>query len=182
MSLPLAGPPTAIRRPGRRRGRCRRRLRLVVSEYRNRLEGGHRPPAAAVTISVKNVPGLGPVLVNGRGLTLYLLTSEKGGKITCTNSNGCTQVWPETVLSQGMTTVTVGAGVRSSLLGTVKDASGRREATYNHWPLYTFAGDAGPGVAHGQRLTSFGGTWYVLNAAGNPVTDRPSRPGSSRLG
>ena len=134
--------------------------------------------AAVVTISVKSVPGVGPVLVNGQGQTLYLLTSEKSGKITCTDSNGCTQVWPETAISRGMT-ATAGPGVRSSLLGRVKDTSGRLAATYNHWPLYTFSGDAGPGVAHGQGLTSFGGTWYVLNAAGNPVTARPSQPSIS---
>jgi len=133
--------------------------------------------AAVVTIGVKSVPEVGPVLVDGRGRTLYLLTSEKSGKIICANSNSCTQVWPQTVLSPGMP-ATAGPGIRLSLLGRVKDASGRLQATYNRWPLYTFSGDAGPGVAHGQGLTSFGGTWYVLNAAGNPVTARPSLPSS----
>jgi predicted lipoprotein with Yx(FWY)xxD motif len=125
--------------------------------------------AAGVTISAKSVPGAGTVLVNGQGRTLYLLTSEQNGKITCTTANGCTQVWPEITVASG-TTATAGSGVQSSLLGTVKDASGNLEVTYNHWPLYTFSGDAGPGVAHGQRLVSFGGTWYVLTAAGNPAT------------
>ena len=106
---------------------------------------------------------MGTVLVNGQGKTLYLLTSEKGGKITCTASNGCTQVWPETVVTSG-TAAAAGSGVQSALLGTVKGASGNLEVTYNHWPLYTFSGDSGPGVAKGQGLTSFGGTWYVLNA------------------
>ena len=133
-------------------------------------------PAAAVTISAKSVPGLGTVLVNGQGQTLYMLTSEQGGKITCTSANGCVQVWPETVVANG-TTATAGSGVQSSLLGTVKGASGSLEVTYNHWPLYTFTGDSGPGVAHGQGLVNFGGTWYVLNAAGNPVTT--SSAGSS---
>jgi len=125
---------------------------------------------AAITISVKSVPGVGTVLVNGQGQTLYMLTSEKNGKITCTQANGCTQAWPETVLPNGATAATVGSGVQSSLLGTVKDASGNLEVTYNRWPLYTFAGDSGPGVAKGQGLTSFGGIWYVLNGSGNPVT------------
>ena len=40
--------------------------------------------AASTTISAKSVPGVGTVLVNGQGQTLYMLTSEKGGKITCT--------------------------------------------------------------------------------------------------
>ena len=136
-------------------------------------------PAAAVTVSAKSVPGVGTVLVNAQGQTLYLLTSEKGGKVTCTASNGCTQAWPETTLARGMTAATAGSGVQSALLGTVTDAGGKLEVTYNHWPLYTFSGDSGPGVAKGQGLTSFGGTWYVLNTSGNPVTSIRARPGSS---
>jgi len=58
---------------------------------------------ASVTISAKSIPEVGTVLVNEHGQTLYLLTSEKGGKITCTASNGCTQVWPETTLPSGTT-------------------------------------------------------------------------------
>jgi predicted lipoprotein with Yx(FWY)xxD motif len=135
--------------------------------------------AASATISAKSVPGVGTVLVNGQGQTLYMLTSEKGGKITCTQANGCTQVWPETLLTNGATAATAGTGVQSSLLGTVKDASGNLEVTYNHWPLYTFSGDSGPGVAKGQALTSFGGTWYVLNGSGNPVTSSQSGNASS---
>jgi predicted lipoprotein with Yx(FWY)xxD motif len=135
--------------------------------------------AASATISAKSVPGVGTVLVNAQGQTLYMLTSDKGGKITCTAANGCTQAWPETVLTNGAATAKAGPGVQSSLLGTVKDASGKLEVTYNHWPLYTFSGDSGPGVAKGQGLTSFGGTWYVLNGSGNPVTSSQSGSASS---
>ena len=140
---------------------------------------GSSAPAAAATISTKSVPGVGTVLVNGQGRTLYMLTSEKGGKNTCTQANGCTQAWPETLLAHGVTTAKAGSGVQSSLLGTVKDTSGNLEVTYNHWRLYTFAGDSGPGAAKGQGLSSFGGTWYVLNGSGNPVTSSPSGNASS---
>ena len=136
-------------------------------------------PSSAVTVSAKNVPGVGTVLVNGLGQTLYLLTSEKGGKITCTDSNGCTKIWPEITLPQGTTAAKAGSGVMSSLLGTVKDASGNLEVTYNGWPLYTYAADSGPGVAHGQGIATFGGTWYVLNASGDPVTGKSQPSGSS---
>jgi predicted lipoprotein with Yx(FWY)xxD motif len=135
--------------------------------------------AASATISATSVPGVGTVLVNGQGQTLYMLTSEKAGKITCTQANGCTQAWPETLLTNGATTAKAGSGVQVSLLGTVKDASGNLEVTYNHWPLYTFSGDSGSGVAKGQGLTSFGGTWYVLNGSGNPVTSSQSGNASS---
>ena len=135
--------------------------------------------SSAVTVSTKSVPGVGTVLVNGKGQTLYMLTSEKGGKITCTATNGCTKFWPEIDLPSGVTAAKAGAGVQASLLGTVKGADGT-EVTYNGWPLYTFAGDSGAaGVAKGQGLTSFGGTWYVLNSSGNPVTAKVSA-GSSK--
>lgn len=126
--------------------------------------------SSAVSLSTKSVSGVGTVLVDGQGRTLYLLTSEKGGKVTCTPSNGCTKFWPEITLPKGTTAATAGTGVQSSLLGTVKDASGNLEVTYNGWPVYTFVGDSGPGVAHGQGQVSFGGTWYALNASGDPVT------------
>ena len=136
-------------------------------------------PSAAVTISAKSVPGFGTVLVNGQGRTLYMLTSEKGGKITCTDDNGCTKVWPDTELPKGVTAATAGSGIQASLLGTVKDASGSLYVTYHGWPLYTFSGDSGPGAVKGQGITNFGGTWYVLGTSGNPVTGSQSQSGTS---
>jgi predicted lipoprotein with Yx(FWY)xxD motif len=140
---------------------------------------GRSPPAgtssasaspSAVIISAKSVLGVGTILVNGQGQTLYMLTSEKGGKITCTDNNGCTKIWPDTELPKGVTAATAGSGIRASLLGAVKSSDGSLYATYHGWPLYTYSGDSGPGQAQGEGITSFGGTWYVLNASGNPVT------------
>ncbi|HET6811734.1 MAG TPA: hypothetical protein VFH50_12060 [Acidimicrobiales bacterium] len=128
--------------------------------------------AAAPTISTATVAGFGSVLVNGDGRTLYLLTSEKGGKITCTDDNGCTKIWPDTELPSGVTTAKTGAGIQASLLGTVKDSKGSLYVTYGGYPLYTFAGDSAPGQAKGEGITSFGGTWYVINASGQPVTSK----------
>jgi len=139
---------------------------------------GAASTSSAVTVSAKNVPGVGTVLVNGAGRTLYMLTSEKGGKITCTTSSGCIKFWPEIDLPSGTTAAKAGPGVQSSLLGTVKGAAGT-EVTYNGWPLYTFVGDSAAGVAKGQGQTSFGGTWYVLNSSGSPVTAKTTSGGSA---
>ena len=81
--------------------------------------------SSSATVSATNVPGVGTVLVNGQGRTLYLLTSEKGGKITCTDGNGCTKLWPETIVPNGATAAKAGSGVMSALLGTVKECLGR---------------------------------------------------------
>lgn len=135
-------------------------------------------PAAAITISTAEVPGVGTVLVNGAGRTLYLLSSEAGGKLTCTDGNGCTKVWPDTKLPAGTTQATAGSGIQASLLGTVKSAEGSLLVTYGGFPLYQFSGDSGPGSANGQGITSFGGTWSAITPAGTAM-DPSSTPSSS---
>jgi predicted lipoprotein with Yx(FWY)xxD motif len=130
-----------------------------------------------ITIAAADVPGVGTVLVNGDGMTLYLLSSEAGGKLTCTDDNGCTKVWPDTELPAGVTSATAGSGVDSSKLGTVKGSSGSLYVTYAGWPLYTFSHDTGTGQAHGEGIVSFGGTWKTLTPAGTPV--EPTAAGSS---
>jgi len=135
--------------------------------------------AAAYTISTASVPGVGTVLVNGDGRTLYLLTSEKGGKLTCTDDNGCTKVWPDTELPSGVTKAIAGSGVQASMLGTVKSSSGSLYVTYGGWPLYEYSGDPGPGMANGQGISSFGGTWYSVTAAGTAAGQSSSTPAST---
>jgi predicted lipoprotein with Yx(FWY)xxD motif len=113
---------------------------------------------------------VGTVLVNGDGRTLYMLTAEQGGKIVCTVSSGCTKYWSPATLPVGVSSGVAGSGAQASLLGTVKDASGQSRLTYGGWPVYTFVGDTSSGVAKGQGVSSFGGTWWAINAAGMPVT------------
>jgi len=139
--------------------------------------------ASAVTIKTTTVTGVGSVLVNGSGRTLYMLSSESGGKLTCTVANGCTKVWIEVDLPSGATAASAGSGTQSSMLGTETGATGT-VVTYNSWPLYTFSGDSANNQAAGEGLKSFGGTWYVLRASGTPVTaaKSSSSPSSSSSG
>lgn len=128
---------------------------------------------AKVTISAASVPGAGTVLVNGDGMTLYVLTSEAGGHVTCTDSemsNGtaCTTVWPDSELLAGMTAGIAGSGISASMLGTATGPTGDKYVTYAGYPLYTFARDT-PGTAKGEGITSFGGTWDVVSPAGSLV-------------
>ncbi|HEX3620706.1 MAG TPA: hypothetical protein VHT97_00155 [Acidimicrobiales bacterium] len=126
--------------------------------------------SSGVTINAASVPGVGNVLVNAKdGKTLYLLTSDTNGNITCTDDSGCTKVWPDTELPSGVTAATAGTGVDASKLSTVKSADGHLYPTYAGWPLYEYAGDTGAGQANGQGIVSFGGTWETLTPAGTPV-------------
>ncbi len=124
----------------------------------------------ATMFSTANVPGLGTVLVDARGRTVYLLTSGDHTNVPCEDSNGCTKVWPDLPLPAGVTGATAGLGVQPSLLSTMKSSGGETYPTYGGWLMYEYTGDTGPAQGHGQRIPSFGGTWYAISPTGNPVT------------
>jgi predicted lipoprotein with Yx(FWY)xxD motif len=119
-----------------------------------------------------SVSGLGTVLVNGPGNTLYLFVPDKqSGSSTCYGA--CAQGWPPLLLPSGVSTPVAGPGVKSSLLGTTHRTDGTVQVTYNKWPLYLWVGDSQPGQATGQGLNNLGGLWYVLSPDGQEITTKP---------
>ena len=124
----------------------------------------------ATKFSLASVSGVGSVVADGKGRTVYILTSGGHSNVPCTDSSGCTGLWPDLPLPNGVSAATAGTGLKASLLGTKKLKDGETYPTYNGWLMYEYAGDSGPGQAKGQGMKSFGGTWYVLNASGDPVT------------
>ncbi len=116
-----------------------------------------------------SVPGLGTVVVDGAGKTVYVLTADDKTNHPCDDASGCTKVWPDLPLPQGVAAATPGAGIQGSLLRTTKLADGQTYPTYNGWLMYEFAGDSGPAQGHGEGIKSFGGTWYALSPAGQRI-------------
>jgi predicted lipoprotein with Yx(FWY)xxD motif len=110
-------------------------------------------------VTTKTVGNLGKILVNSEGQVLYSFT-KNGVSVPCTSS--CLSVWPAVVPPAGVTTPTGSAGVGT--LGTTT-VNGPTQVTVGGLPLYTYAGDSAPGVANGNNLTSFGGTWKVVKAS-----------------
>jgi len=133
--------------------------------------GNATPTTAApsTTFSAASVPGVGTVVVDGNGRTVYLLTSGGHTNVPCDDPSGCTKVWPDLPLPDGVSGAKAGNGIQQSLLGTMKLSDGETYPTYNGWLMYEFSGDSGPGQAKGQGIKSFGGMWYALSSAGNPV-------------
>ena len=112
------------------------------------------------------VKGLGTVLVDGKGMTLYLFVPDKQlAKSTCYGA--CAQAWPPLLLPAGVTSPLAGPGAQSSLLGTTHRSDGTTQVTYNKWPLYLWVGDSQPGQATGQGINNLGGLWYVLSPDGH---------------
>jgi predicted lipoprotein with Yx(FWY)xxD motif len=108
--------------------------------------------------------GLGRVLVNAQGRTLYVWAHDKTAKSTCAGQ--CAKYWPPLITRSKPTAA---RGVRAGLLGTSRRADGRLQVTYAGHPLYTFAGDTRPGQTKGEGLTGFGGRWDPVSAAGTAV-------------
>lgn len=132
------------------------------------------PNGGSPTIGVSQVGGLGKILVDAEGRTVYLFEKDAGPMSTCFGA--CASAWPPVTVN-GMPDA--GAGVNQSMLGTTKRPDGAAQVTYNGHPLYRFAGDQAAGDTGGQGLFEFGATWYVLSPAGNSVT---ASAGSSSSG
>jgi predicted lipoprotein with Yx(FWY)xxD motif len=118
------------------------------------------------TIDAAEVDGLGPVLVDSEGLTVYEFTVDKGTTSEC--YGGCEKAWPP-VVAKGKPIA--GEGAMSSALGTTKRKDGTLQVTYEGHPLYTFAEDSAPGEVNGNEVE---GTWFVLNESGSAVKGQPS--------
>ncbi len=125
--------------------------------------------SGAVAISSKNVPGLGAVLVDGQGRTLYIFEPDQDKKVTCTG--GCASIWPPVSLPGVAKPVASGA-VTASLLGSDSNPGGGRVVTYGGWPLYNYVADPMPGSASGEGVNSSGGLWYVISPAGTVIKQK----------
>lgn len=124
---------------------------------------GDKPAAQVAT---RSIPGIGTVLNGPNGLTLYRLTTETDGKIACTGD--CAVTWPPLLASSGK--VPAASADVAGHLGTIERPDGSMQVTFKGMPLYTYAGDSGPGQANGQGL---GGVWFAVTASGGASGSSP---------
>jgi predicted lipoprotein with Yx(FWY)xxD motif len=93
---------------------------------------GGAAPGSAVSgttamVSVKQVDGMGKVLVDSKGMALYSPEQESGSKVLCTGS--CTSIWvPLTLSGSGKPT---GTSDVQAKLGTVDRPDGATQVTGN---------------------------------------------------
>ena len=123
------------------------------------------PAATGTTIAVTSNSKLGPILVDGKGMTVYLFVADTGTSSTCYTS--CATIWPP-VLTDGAPLA--GSGADKSLLGTTTRTDGKVEVTYAGHPLYYFVKDKAPGDTTGQGINGFGALWWVMSPAGAAIT------------
>jgi predicted lipoprotein with Yx(FWY)xxD motif len=120
--------------------------------------------SSAATISTAS-HGLGTMLVDAKGRTVYLWKADTGHKSTC--SGACATAWPP--VTTGGKPKARGAA-KASLLGTTKRSDGSTQVTYAGHPLYRFKGDTKVGQHNGQGSDAFGADWLVVAAGGKAIT------------
>jgi len=91
-------------------------------------------------------------IVDSKGSSLYLFTKDVMGDSKCTD--GCLNSWP--VFYQEK--MSVSPGLAASDFGTITRDDGKKQTTYNGWPLYYFSGDASPGDIKGEGVNKI---WFV---------------------
>ncbi|GAA1269698.1 hypothetical protein [Saccharothrix xinjiangensis] len=101
------------------------------------------------------VPGLGAVLSDGEGLTLYRFDGDTARPPASTCEGPCTESW---VPAAADAEAVRAQGVAPELVSTIVRADGARQITVGGWPVYRFAGDTAPGQAGGQGAD---GTWFA---------------------
>jgi predicted lipoprotein with Yx(FWY)xxD motif len=114
--------------------------------------------ATTLTLAMAD-SSLGSILVDGKGMTLYLFTKDTPNASNCTGQ--CLVAWPPLLGKP-----TAGKGVDATKLDSFSRADGSTQASYNGWPLYYWQQDAKPGDVTGQDVNS---VWYVLDRNGAAV-------------
>ena len=104
----------------------------------------------------------GPVLFDGHSRALYLFTRDPRRKTRCYGA--CADAWPP-FYAKGRPRAS--RGVDRDLLGTIERRDGRRQVTYKGKALYFYVDDP-KGQVLCNDVFEFGGTWYAVDAKGNP--------------
>jgi predicted lipoprotein with Yx(FWY)xxD motif len=110
------------------------------------------------TVMVASNATLGKILVDGKGITLYIYTKDTVSTSNC--SGGCATAWPPLTVAAGVTP-TAGPGVAGTL-GVIQRADGSYQVTIDGKPLYYYVRDARPGDTTGQGVSN---VWYVVQEA-----------------
>lgn len=122
-----------------------------------------KPTARSATVTTART-GLGRIIVDGRGRSLYLFEKDTRGRSAC--SGVCASYWPPLLTSSKPIAI---KGAKPSLLGSIRRADGKRQVTYAGHPLYFFSGDTKRGQTNGEGLKDFGAGWYVLTSSGKKI-------------
>ena len=124
----------------------------------------HGPAVSATaggtaSVETTDIDGIGAVLANSKGFTLYHLTTERDATIRCLRA--CARMWPPLLAPGGE--VPAPASDLPGELATVERPDGGAQVTYDGLPLYTYSGDTAPNQANGQGVQE---VWFAVGPGG----------------
>lgn len=135
--------------------------------------------SSSAAVKTSTSAGLGPVLVNSKGKTLYFTDVESAGSIACTGE--CVGFWAPLTASGSL--APPASADFTAQFSTVPRPDGKTQVAYNGHPLYTFKLDKSAEQAMGNDFKDdFGGksfTWHAITPAGvaaSQAGDQPSSP------
>ncbi len=117
----------------------------------------------ATPVSLGSAAGVGKVLVDAEGMTLYYFQKDQKGSGKSKCEGPCAEAWPPLTTTAEPEAM---SGVSSAKLGTIERSDGTTQVTYAGWPLYTFVEDKKPGEDNGTDSKAFGASWYPLHGNG----------------
>jgi len=117
-------------------------------------------PAPGSIVLIVQQSALGYVLAEANGQVVYTYGKDsKGGQPTCTGS--CASIWPP-VTGKPVASL---ADKLPGTLGTVSDANGAKQITYNGLPLYTFKG----AKILATKANGTDGEWHVIKMSASDI-------------
>jgi predicted lipoprotein with Yx(FWY)xxD motif len=141
---------------------------LTLAASATAVASAHSDPiarAGRATEVVLRHTSLGTILTTSSGFTLYEFTRDRTNENSCVKVRGCSQAWPALQTSGKPI---AGAGVKASLLSSIRISGGSRQVTYDGHALYTYSADSRGSTAY-VGVSAFGGSWYAVSASGRTV-------------
>jgi predicted lipoprotein with Yx(FWY)xxD motif len=126
-------------------------------------EASSSAPAEQEAVLATADTNLGEIVVDGKGMTVYMFDNDTQGSGTSTCTGGCLEAWPAVVAESESPSV---EGVTGEV-GTITRDDGTIQVTLEGWPLYLWKDDKAPGDTTGQGVN---GVWWVLTPDGTKVT------------
>jgi predicted lipoprotein with Yx(FWY)xxD motif len=129
-------------------------------------------PGPSPSVMVATDPKLGKILVDGKGMTLYLYSRDTKGTSNCYDA--CEQRWP--ILRPPADGKPTGSADIGGPLGTIARKDGTMQVTYNDIPLYYYTPDQAVGDTKGQAS---GGVSWILAPGLKEITPAVAQPSPS---
>jgi predicted lipoprotein with Yx(FWY)xxD motif len=103
-------------------------------------------------VKTANVTGIGAILTDGDGMTLYVFANDAANKSACYGA--CAQNWPPVLVTDQ---IVIPKGIPGTFRFIIRNDS-TNQVTYNDMPLYRYASDGAPGDTNGEGVA---GKWHV---------------------